>query len=247
MPIVEKNEIERKPKNLIERFRKLDTPQISDGLGRISRVLGERAQISYEIRQLIPNTKISGSAITCKNHSGSYLPSCRAVMIAKEGDVIVMDTHGNTGGACWGGFISKEARNRGVEGLVTDGVIRDIDEIREVNFPVFARGIVAYAGAYAVAERINVPIQCCGTLVTPGDIIVADDNGVVAVPKEKAELVLKFAEAKARKEEKWMEDYKSKKISFCELWDIDNLWEEAKKVADKEYGFGQNQNRRNDS
>jgi 3-hexulose-6-phosphate synthase/6-phospho-3-hexuloisomerase len=108
-----------------------------------------------------------------------------AIDEAERGDVIVI-YNGSSHVAPWGGLASLSCLSRGVAGVVIDGAVRDIDEIRKLGFPVFASAIVPNAGDPKGFGEINAEIRCGGQTVRPGDYIVGDDSGVVVVPKERA-------------------------------------------------------------
>src|SRR5262249_52464811 len=107
---------------------------------------------------------------------------------------------------CWGDHASYHAKGLGVGGMVTDGLCRDIDGIRECGLPVFARGFAPNAPVRSRNSQINVPVSVGGQLVHPGDIILGDENGVVVIPQQYAEQVLEASRAIVKKEEAVMAD-----------------------------------------
>jgi 3-hexulose-6-phosphate synthase/6-phospho-3-hexuloisomerase len=130
-----------------------------------------------------------------------------ALSVAQDGDVIVVDAAGETETSIWGGLMSGLCQMKGVVGAVIDGAMRDIDETRDLGFFVFAKAIVPrsthspFSGRMEPIE-INVPIQCAGVLVNPGDLVLADEIGVVVIPQENGAEILEKARAQAEKEEK---------------------------------------------
>jgi 3-hexulose-6-phosphate synthase/6-phospho-3-hexuloisomerase len=137
---------------------------------------------------------------------GNQVDCLDALSVAQEGDVIVVDAAGETETSIWGGLMAGLCMMKGVVGAVVDGAIRDTDEIRDLGFFIHSKAIVPrsthtpFSGRMEPLE-INVPIQCAGVLVRPGDIIVADEVGVTVVPLEEAETALKKAREQAEKEE----------------------------------------------
>lgn len=183
------------PKNeLIEEFKKLSTSNVSDALDK----LGLRGAV-IGILPMFQCPKIVGFAVTIKVTAAGLATSKQhlgvdAIDSAKPGDVIVIDNGGRKDVSCWGEILSVGAKNKGLAGVVIDGAFRDLDAIKVIGFPVYARGVVPVtARGRIMQEAFNVTIQCGGVQVRPGDIVLADDNGVVIVPYEKAEEVLKVA------------------------------------------------------
>ncbi|MBI5670511.1 MAG: RraA family protein [Chloroflexi bacterium] len=167
----------------------------------------ERAGVmrSY-IRPLLTDKRFVGPALTVRLEPGNQVDCLDALSVAQAGDVIVVDAAGETETSIWGGLMSGLCQMKGVAGAVIDGAMRDTDETRALGFPVFAKAIVPrsthtpYSGRMEPIE-INVPIQCAGILVNPGDLVLGDEIGVVVVPLEAAADVLKAAQAQAEKEE----------------------------------------------
>jgi regulator of RNase E activity RraA len=121
---------------------------------------------------------------------------------AQPGDIIVIDNGGKLEFSCWGGLLALSAKLKGVSGVVIDGASRDIDEARELEFPVYARGVVPMtARGRVVQESYNQEIQFAGVQCHPGDLVLADGSGVIIIPKEKEEAVVTAAEAVYAKEQ----------------------------------------------
>jgi regulator of RNase E activity RraA len=125
----------------------------------------------------------------------------RAIREAQPGDIIVVDAKGDQYRAIAGDFVVGMAQTLGVGAIVVDGVIRDIEGIKKLNFPVFSRGTTVAASGKAGVGEINVPISCGGTAVNPGDIIVGDADGVVVIPQSEAEPILRKSLDKLKKDE----------------------------------------------
>jgi regulator of RNase E activity RraA len=168
----------------------------------------ERAGVmrSY-LRPLTASTRFVGPALTVRLEPGNQVDCLDALEVAEVGDVIVVDAAGETETSIWGGLMSGLCQMKGVVGAVIDGAMRDTDETRDLGFFVFAKAIVPrsthtpYSGRMEPIE-INIPIQCAGALVTPGDLILADEIGVVVIPSDNCAEVLEKARAQAEKEEK---------------------------------------------
>lgn len=122
-----------------------------------------------------------------------------AIYRAAPGSVIVVEA-GDVDFAVAGGNVCAVAQRRGIAAFVVDGVIRDLAEVRELGFPVFARGVIPIPGAKAAVEPLNRPVRCGGVTVNAGDVVVADEEGVVVTPLARQEEVLLAAQAKLAKE-----------------------------------------------
>jgi regulator of RNase E activity RraA len=168
----------------------------------------ERAGVmrSY-LRPISIETRFVGPALTVRLEPGNQVDCLDALSVAQDGDVIVVDAAGETETSIWGGLMSGLCKMKGVVGAVVDGAIRDTDETRDMGFFIFSKAIVPrsthspYSGRMDPIE-VNVPIQCAGVLVRPGDLVLGDEIGVVVVPLENAADILEKARQQAEKEEK---------------------------------------------
>jgi 4-hydroxy-4-methyl-2-oxoglutarate aldolase len=118
--------------------------------------------------------------------------------------VLVADDEGDTRGALWGEVMTHQAQHQGVLGLVTDGPVRDTAEIASLGFPVFAASVTPRVGTNRRVGQTQVPIACAGVVVHPGDIVVADADGVVVIPREQADAVAERAEGIVARDEDFM-------------------------------------------
>jgi regulator of RNase E activity RraA len=136
-----------------------------------------------------------------KHHLGT-LP----IDAAQPGDVIVIDNGGRPDTSCWGGLLALAAKTKGISGVIIDGACRDVDESRDVGFPVFARGAVPMtARGRVIQEAYNQEIEFAGVQVHSGDLVIADGSGVVIIPRSKEEEVVREAEAVAATEARMAE------------------------------------------
>lgn len=151
-------------------------------------------------------TKIIGRAVTIKMTAAGAVPAkahlgVDAIYNSHHGDVIVIDNRGDLYNNCWGEILAMGARQKGVSGVVVDGAVRDVDACEVFGFPVHARGTVPLtARGRIVQEAWNVPVRLGDAPVRPGDVIVADVNGVVVIPVEKIQEVVTAAEEILNKE-----------------------------------------------
>lgn len=191
----------------LARLAKLDTCAVSDALDR----LGLKGA-TIGIHPVWSCPRVVGRAVTvkikpagldkAKHHLGT-----QAIEVAQAGDVIVVDNGGRTDVAAWGGLLSLASRLKGLSGVVVDGACRDVDESREVGFPVYARAVVPVtARSRIIQHSVNEEVQFGGVQVQPGDLVIADGSGVVFIPRAVEERVLSEADAIARRESQMAEE-----------------------------------------
>lgn len=197
---------------LVEAFAGLPVANISDCMTRMT-AGGPR------MRPLHGGGALCGVALTVKTRPGDNLMIHKALDMAEAGDVIVVDGGGDLTNALIGELMTTYARSRGVAGFVIDGAIRDIDVIAKGNFPVYAAG-VTHRGPYKDGPgEINVPIAIDGMVVTPGDLIVGDADGMLCIPMDAADEVLAATRNKMVLEQKTLADIAAGKL--------DTSWIEA--------------------
>lgn len=188
------------------RLLRLDTGAVSDALDQ----LGYRGA-TYGIRPAWQCPRIAGPAVTVKAVAAGFSKpeqhiNVHAISTADPGSVLVIDNSGRTDVACMGDLQSLAAKLRGLSGAVIDGACRDVDQIRDVGFPMFTRGVVPMTARGRIQQDAwNVMVQVGGVQVRPGDWIIADGSGVVVIPQEHLEEVLQAAEAIVDREEKMAE------------------------------------------
>lgn len=146
-----------------------------------------------------PMPRIAGPAYTVQCPAGDNLMLHAAIYRAEPGSIIVVEA-GDVDYAVSGGNVCAVAKRRGIAGFVVDGVIRDLAEVRENGFAVFAWGVIPKPGVKDQLGILNDTVHCGGVAVSPGDIVVADEEGIVVVPKSEREAVLEKAQARAAKD-----------------------------------------------
>ncbi len=182
--------VDRPSPEVIKAYASLSPNELCD-------VLELSCVVRYEIHPLwsgIP--RVAGPAFTVRTGKHDNLMFHASIYLAQPGDVIVVEA-GDDEMAVAGGNVCAIAQRRGVAALVVDGVIRDVVESREKRFPVFARGASPIPAKRVGEGGMNVQIRCGGVVVNPGDVIVADEEGIVVVPRGRAEEVVAKAQAKA--------------------------------------------------
>jgi RraA family protein len=187
---------------IIAALRELPLAAISDNMHRNIGTIGLQPYHR-------PGEKtMAGTAVTARSRAGDNLTYLRALEFCRPGDVLVIDGGGDLANAAVGGILSFYAAHIGLAGLVVDGAIRDVAEIRSRDFPVYARG-VTHRGPYKDGPgEINVPISVGGMVVNPGDIVVGDQDGLLAIPQEDAEGLIEKARGVLEAEEKTMQAMK---------------------------------------
>ena len=141
-----------------------------------------------------------GQARTIRCMAGDNSALHAAIEIAEPGDVLVADAAGYLGNAVWGGLMTRAAIHKGIKGLVIDGAVRDRDEIIELGFPCYAKGCCPAGPHKNFGGAIDVPVSCGGIPVHPGDLVVADGDGVCIVPYSRIEATLKAYNALKQRE-----------------------------------------------
>ncbi|MFF1838343.1 RraA family protein [Streptomyces sp. NPDC058231] len=163
-------------------------------------VLGREQVMDIGIRPLWPSARrVAGPAFTVRCPPGDNLMLHAAIHRAEPGSVIVVEA-GDVDHAVAGGNVCAVAQRRGIAAFVVDGVIRDLAEVREMGFPVFARGVIPFPGAKKAVVPLGGQVRCGGVVVNAGDVVVADEEGVVVTPHDRQEQVLRAARAKLAKE-----------------------------------------------
>ncbi len=178
-----------------------DTPAArAAGTTALADFLGREQVMDIGIRPLwAPVPRIAGPAFTVRCPPGDNLMLHAAIYRAEPGSVIVVES-GDLDYALAGGNVCAVAQRRGIAGFVLDGLIRDLGEVRDSGFPVFARGVIPKPGAKTQVTELVTPVRCGGVRVTPADLVVADEDGVVVIPKDHQEEILRQALAKAEKD-----------------------------------------------
>ena len=180
---------------LVHQYAQFSACVIGDAMGRF-RVLDSR------IRPVVPTRRIVGRAVTVLTRGIDNLMMHKAMEMAGPGDVIIVDTYGETNASGWGGLMTHTAVKTGLEGVVIDGSVRDLEDLRQLDFPVYARAVTARGCFKDGPGEINCPISCGGVAVMPGDLILADEDGVVCVPFDDVEVVLERARIQLENEKK---------------------------------------------
>jgi len=188
-----------KKEELVDALKKVSSSNVSDAMHRGGAMKG--------IHTVVPGLKMAGKALTVKTMNGDWAKAVEAIDLANKGDILVIDTNcGNI--AIWGELATWSAVKRELGGIVIDGAVRDVDDLKEIRFPVFARYEVPDAGDPKGFGEIGCEIVCGGLKVTTGDYIIGDDSGVVVIPQEEAQEIINRSLDVKEKENRIREEIK---------------------------------------
>ena len=213
-----KRNFQRPPKELVEAFRGIPVANIDDNCGRI-------AAVDACIYPLNPKARLLGTAFTVNAPAGDNLLFHKALDMAQPGDVIVLANKGSMSRALCGEIMSSYAKSRGLAGIIIDGCVRDSYTLSQMDFPVYARATTPNGPYKNGPGEMNFPVSFAGIIINPGDIIVGDSDGLIAVRPEHAKELAEAAKAYHAGEEKQMEGILSRG-EWPRPW-VDSKLEEA--------------------
>jgi 4-hydroxy-4-methyl-2-oxoglutarate aldolase len=191
LPLVFAGSLERPPSELVERFRGAPTSFLVDAMN------GTGA-LDWRIKPLVGRSLV-GVALTCDCGPLDNLAFMAALAECRPGDVLVVATGGYVGAAVTGDLLIGVARNRGAAGFVTDGLVRDLDDLETVGLPVFALGVTPNSPQRRGPGSVGLPVVCGGVSIASGDVVVGDRDGVVVVPRARiAEILDNLERVKAK-------------------------------------------------
>ncbi|MFD5053541.1 4-carboxy-4-hydroxy-2-oxoadipate aldolase/oxaloacetate decarboxylase [Streptomyces tendae] len=170
------------------------------GVATVSEAMGRTGLLGPGIRPVQQGVRVAGTAVTVLSWPGDNLMIHAAVEQCGEGDVLVVTTTSPSTDGLFGELFATALQRRGVRGIVINTGIRDTQELREMGFAAWSRAVSAQGTVKATGGSVNVPIAVDGQVIRPGDVIVADDDGVVVVPRERARQVAEASEAREQKE-----------------------------------------------
>jgi len=172
------------------------------GVATVHEAQGRRGLMKPYLRPVYPAARVAGPAVTVLSHPGDNLMIHAAIEVCKPGDVMVVALVAESTDGMFGELLATSLRAHGIAGMVIDAGARDIADLAEMNFPVWARAISAQGTVKETPGSVNIDVVCAGAIVRPGDVIVGDLDGVVVVPRELAGEVAKLSEQRQVKEQK---------------------------------------------
>lgn len=180
----------------------------------VADVAGRRGALDARIRSMTPGRSAAGTAFTVEVRPGDNLMIHAALMLAQPGDILVVDGKGDMTSALMGELMCEHALATGLKAVVIDGAIRDVATLRDGTLPIFAVGCNANGPTRVQAGRVGTPVSAGGVPIASGDLIVCDDDGVVAIPRNEAAALIEPAKAKIASEARRLKDIQEGRVLY---------------------------------
>lgn len=184
------------------------------GVATVHEAQGRTGLVGVDLRPIQQGARLAGSAVTVLCWPGDNLMIHAAVEQCRPGDILVVTTVSPSSDGSFGELFATALQQRGVRGLVTTAGVRDVVDLREMRFPVWSGAVNAQGTVKATPGSVNVPVIVGGAAISPGDVVIADDDGIVSVPRERASAVLAASDARVAKEAGAREAYQRGDLSL---------------------------------
>jgi 4-hydroxy-4-methyl-2-oxoglutarate aldolase len=184
------------------------------GTATVHEAQGRSGLMRPYMRPIYPTARVAGPAVTVSCQAGDNLMIHASIAVCQPGDVLVVVTTSESTDGMFGELLGVSCQAHGITGLIIDAGVRDTAELTSMNFPVWSKAVSAQGTVKASPGDVNIPIVCAGAMINPGDVIVADADGVVVVPREKAAQVAQASEARIAKEEKTRQRLRSGELGL---------------------------------
>lgn len=202
----------RAERNIVDAF-------VSYGVATVHEAQGREGLLGSHINPVQTGARIAGNAVTVTVAPGDNTTIGVAVEQCADGDVLIVAPTAPCDMGYFGDLLATSLKTRGVRGLVIEAGVRDVADLQEMGFPVWSKAVSAEGTGKGTLGDVNVPISIAGRIVNPGDVVIADDDGVVVVPRLKAAEVLAVAKAREEKEAKARARYQAGEIAL----DVNNM------------------------
>jgi 4-hydroxy-4-methyl-2-oxoglutarate aldolase len=211
--------VDRTERAIVNRLAKFGVATVHEALGRIG-------LMKPYIRPIYAGAHLCGTAVTILAQPGDNLMLHVAAEQLQEGDVAVVACTADNSDGMFGELLATSYRAHGACGLITDAGVRDVKDLTSIGFPVFSKAISAKGTARATIGSVNIPVVCAGVVVNPGDVVIADDDGVVVVPRAAAAEVAATAEAREANEAAKRARFASGELGL-DMYDMRGMLEKA--------------------